>query len=239
MARFRFSLKMAFVGLVMAALAAGWISAVLRQQETERRYRLLTSTWQVDLPIRRPNQLHFRRLDESRLGTNQWRVYVPDDRPYELCYGVGTSVDPWGRAIPILKSLPLKPGYSVIEVEWHVDLALHPSVAWGMLEEQSQQSRRELLTLPPEYVKNYRHNKSHAYTYAAPGAVGVATNRDTVILFQTNSIDPSPTASAAGMKTSPSTPASQPADAAESPAPNGPEELTIWIQPAGMKPARD
>ena len=238
MIRIRFSLKTACLGTVMAALAAGWISAILRQRETERRYRLLVSTWQVELPIRRTNQLHFRRLDESRLGTNQWRVYVPSDRPYELCCGVGTSVDPWARAIPILKSLPLKPGYSVVEVEWHVDLALRPSVAWGLLEEQSQQSLRELLKLPPSYVKNYRENKSYSYMYAAPGAVGVATNRDTVLLFQTNSIDLSPAAIAAGMQASPATPQLSP-DGAATTAPKGPEELTIWIQPAGMKPARD
>ncbi len=216
MLRPRFSIQGLLVVILVLGLSLGWYLSMRRERKMALQIESLRKSWLVDIPIKDPTKPHFRKLADKTIGGNQWRVYVPSDREYELCFGTGLAIDPDRGKIEVLETMPLGPGYSLIEVLWHVNLARNPSIGWALLDEQKQETRRKLLTIPEEFKKTFLKGNSFGTNYAAPSESAVASPKNTIVFFHTDC-------------TTIFTP-----DAA-SPTPARSTELVIWLRPKQPK----
>lgn len=163
--RIRFSLKFLLTLILVVALGVAWATSAWRYRQVQARYDLLVKDWIDTLVVADPDKFLVRQLPTRRIGIQQWRIHVPDDQTYELCCGVGPSIDGAEQLTKPVARVPLKPGQSVIEVEWHRQLDGRPDLAWAILSEQSQVTLRPPILLPTSFCADFAKLESFGFSF--------------------------------------------------------------------------
>ncbi|MFO0871974.1 MAG: hypothetical protein U0935_23860 [Pirellulales bacterium] len=162
--KFRFSLLNLCSLVLIVALGVGWVIARWRQHEAEARYRLLVKDWVDNLLVTDPSQFLVKQLPARKIGLQQWRLYIPPDQPYELCCGIGPSVEGARQLSQVHDRLALPTGQAVIEIEWHRGIDGQPFLAWALLDEARQTTVRPRLVLPQDFSARFAQYRASGYS---------------------------------------------------------------------------
>jgi hypothetical protein len=164
--RLRVSLVNIVGVLIIAGLSFGWWRSIRQHQELMAHNQGVLKDWVEPLAVKDPTQWSFRRLPPRNVGFNQWRIYLPPGRQYELrCVIADPLMTSVAERFTLLESMPMTSGQSLVEVDWREDVEGKPQMFLAILPPNSPRTIGAKIGFPPLYMERFAQSQRVGETY--------------------------------------------------------------------------
>ncbi|MFM7071239.1 MAG: hypothetical protein ACKO38_05530 [Planctomycetota bacterium] len=164
--RLRFSPVNVFGCIAIAGVSLGWWKSMREQQAIVARHEQTLKDWIEPLEIHDTTLVHFRRLPRRNVGFDQWRIYLPPGRSYEMCCILANPFAADARSrFMMLESIPIPSGQSLFEVDWRQDLEQKPQISFAALPPRSEKTLRRKVSFPDWFATSFADSRPHQELY--------------------------------------------------------------------------
>lgn len=164
--RLRFSPVHVFGCIAIAGVSLGWWKSMREHRAIVARHEQTLKDWIEPLEIQDATRVHFRRLPRRNVGFDQWRIYLPPGRSYEMCCILTNPFAADARSrFMMLENIPLTPGQSLFEVDWRQDVEGKPQLSFAALPPRSDSTLRRKVDFPDWFATSFADSRPHQDLY--------------------------------------------------------------------------